>query len=115
MSIRAGTLWIFTITTIMAVLVLRIAAGDGDTSPAAPSAQESNAAAEASALLGDLAGDPVLGASAIEFSDESSANTASMSEAFEDLGRAGAIILLSTLLISSGLIGAVWLKGRLVY
>ena len=115
MRIRTGTLWILATAIIMAVLIVRFAAGGADTSPAAPSAQDSHAEAEVAALLGNLAGDPAISARTIEFADDSSANIPGTSEAFEDLGRSGAIVLLSALTIASGLIGAIWLKGRLVY
>lgn len=117
MRIGAGTIWIATTVAIMAVLAFRIAEGSSDLPQPSPPDASLTLETEASLLLGSLATDPVLAnrSGKDEFTDGTALGEARISDAFEDLGQSAAIVLLSALAIASGLVGAIWLKGRLSY
>ena len=117
MRIGAGTIWVAATLAIMAVLAFRIAAGGSDLPQPSPAGPILSLETEASLLLGKLARDPVLVARGgnSEFANDVVLIEIKTSEGFEDLGQAAAIVLLSAIAIASGLVGAVWLKGRLSY
>lgn len=117
MRIGAGTIWVAATLAIMAVLAFRIAAGGSDLPQPSPAGPILSLETEASLLLGKLARDPVFAARSenSESDYEPLLTERKLSDGFEDLGQSAAIVLLSAIAIASGLVGAVWLKGRLSY
>ncbi len=117
MRIGAGTIWVGATIAIMAVLAFRIAAGGSDLPQPIPTDQILSLDAEASLLLGNLASDPALAARGGDsgLTDDAVLVEIKTSDGFEDLEQAAAIVLLSAIAIASGLVCAVWLKGRLKY
>ncbi len=110
-------IWVVATVAVMAVLAFRIAAGGSGLAQPIPADQLLSSDTEASPLLENLASDPALAARAGDsgIAEDAVLVEIKTSDGFEDLEQSAAIVLLSAIAIASGLVGAVWLKGRFSY